>query len=114
MVCDGTRRVVIIKNIASNVVDEAILILKDKKSNKNKNMIISVANSSKKTNNYLLREAEDIINSYIKEKDPKGGLVHELNLKPFPPEKRIFTNTVINLALVLSIAVLLFVVVKLF
>lgn len=113
MVCDGTRRVVIIKNIASNVVDEAILILKDKKSNKNKNMIISVANSSKKTNNYLLREAEDIINSYIKEKDPKGGLVHELNLKPFPPEKRFFTNTVINLALVLSIAVLLFVVVKL-
>lgn len=113
MVCDGTRRVVIIRNISSNVVEEAILILKDKKSNKNKNMIISAANSSKKTNNYLLREAEDIINSFVKEKDLKSGLVHELNLKPFPPEKRFFTNAAINIALVVSIVFLLFVVAKL-
>lgn len=110
MVCDETRRVVVIRNISSNIVEEAILVLRDKKSdknkNKNKNVIITSANSSKKANNYLLKEAEDIINNFVKEKDLKGGFVHELNLKPFIPERKLFTNTVINIALIASIVLL--------
>ena len=113
MVCDDTKRVVIIRNISSNIVEEAILVLKDKKTSKNKNIMISSANSSRKANNYLLREAEDIINNYIKERNLKGGLVHELNLKPFNPNKK-FINTVINIALGASIALLLFIISKVF
>jgi len=114
MVCDGTKRVVIIKNISSNIVEEAILVLKDRKSDKdkNRNVIITSANSSKKVNNYMLREAEDIINNYIKERDLKGGFVSELNLRPLNPKRKFFTNVVINTALVASIALLLFLVTK--
>ncbi len=114
MVCDGTKRVVIIKNISSNIVEEAILVLKDRKSDKdkNKNVIITSANSSKKVNNYLLREAEDIINNYIRERDLKGGFVNELNLRPLNPKRKFFTNVVINTVLVASIALLLFLVTK--
>lgn len=115
MVCDDTKRVVIIRNISSNIVEEAILVLKDKNTinNKNKNIIISSANSSRKVNNYLLREAEDIINNFVKEKGLKGECIQELNLKPFNPKKRRI-NTFINLALVASIALLFFLVAKIF
>ncbi len=115
MVCDDTKRVVIIKNISSNIVEEAILVLRDKKSNtnKNKNMIITSSNSSRKANSYLLREAEDIINNFAKERDIKGGFVHELNLRPFNPNKKLI-NTFINLALVACIALLIFIVAKIF
>jgi hypothetical protein len=113
MVCDDTKRVVIIKNISSNIVEEAILVLRDKKTSKNKNIVISSANGSIKANNYLLREAEDIINNYIKERNIKGGFVHELNLRPFNPNKR-FINTVINIALGASIALLLYIASKAF
>jgi len=113
MVCDDTKRVVIIRNISSNIVEEAILVLKDKKPSKNKNAVILTANNSKKANNYLLKEAEDIINNYIKENNIKDGLIHELNLKPFNLNKR-FVNTFINLALVASIALLLFIIAKFF
>ncbi len=114
MVCDGTRRVVIIKNISSNIVEEAILVLRDRKSDngKNKNVIISSANCSKKVNNYLIREAEDIINNYVRERDVKGGLISELNLRPLNPKRRLFTNVIINTALVASIALLFFLVTK--
>lgn len=117
MVCDGTRRVVIIKNISSNIVEEAILVLKDRKSDrdKNKNVIITSANISKKTNNnYLIREAEDIINNYVKERDLKGGFIHELNLRPFNPKRKLFTNVIINTVLIASIALLFFLVTKIF
>lgn len=119
MVCDDTKRVVIIRNISSNIVEEAILVLKDKNTitnknkNKNKTIILSSANSSRKANNYLLREAEDIINNFVNEKGLKDGLVHELNLKPFNPKKKLI-NTFINLALVASIALLFFLVAKIF
>lgn len=114
MVCDGTRRVVIIKNISSNIVEEAILVLRDRKSDTgtSKNVILSSANSSKKVSNYLLREAEDIINNYIKEKDLKGSLISDLNLRPFNPKRKMYTNLIINTALVASIALLLFLVTK--
>jgi hypothetical protein len=61
----------------------------------------------------LLREAEDIINNFAKERNLKGGFIHELNLRPFNPDKTRM-NTFINLALVASIALLLFVVAKIF
>ncbi|HOQ01027.1 MAG TPA: hypothetical protein PK604_09475 [Acetivibrio clariflavus] len=113
MVCDDTKRVVIIRNISSNIVEEAILVLKDKKPSKNKNAVISTTNNSKKANNYLLREAEDIINNYIKENNIRDGLIHDLNLKPFNPNKKLI-NTLINFALVASIALLLFIISKFF
>lgn len=116
MVCDETKRIVIIKNISSNIVEEAILVLRDTKSNNNRNKstVISFANGSKKANNYLLKEAEDIINSFVKEKSLKGGLINELSLKPYRPQRKVLVNTVINLALVASIALLLFLVSKMF
>jgi hypothetical protein len=50
----------------------------------------------------------------VKEKSLKGGLINELNLKPYRPQRKVFVNTVINLALVASIALLLFLVSKMF
>jgi len=115
MVCYNSKRVVIIKNISSNIVEEAILVLKDKEINnsKNKKAVMLSEHSVRKANNYLIKEAEEIINNYMKESKLKDSVDLELNLKPFSPRKK-SVNTFINLALVASIALLVFLVAKIF
>lgn len=108
MVCDNTRRVVIIKNISSNIVEEAILVLKNK--NAGKNTVISAA-SFDKDNSYLLKEAEDIINGYVHTQKTKGSIANHLK-RPNMKKSRI--NTIINIILVACIILLLYLVSKVF
>ncbi|HHW48204.1 MAG TPA: hypothetical protein GXX14_06260 [Clostridiaceae bacterium] len=70
MVSGRTKRVVVIKDIQSNIIEEAILILKNdidiekiEKQAKHK----EVPSNAKMGNDYLLNEARLIINNYIKE-----------------------------------------------
>jgi len=67
MTSNSYKRVVVIKDIESNLIEEAIFILKsDKKSD-------GAAASQEKNkyidNKYLLREAEYIINSFLKQSE---------------------------------------------
>ena len=66
---NNMKNIVVLKNLPSNIVDEAIIILK---ANKNAKKLQYVDNNSnveygenRKTNDYVIREAESIISNYI-------------------------------------------------
>lgn len=81
-----TRNVIILKNLPSNLIDEAIIVVKDKKklkafnytdmlNCKENNGIIQgeiknetlrkIENTKKEQKNYIVKEAEVVVNSYI-------------------------------------------------
>ena len=64
------KNMVVLKNLPSNIVDEAIIVLKTNKKvkklqkiEKNKNQVDT--ENDKKDKEYILKEAEMIINNYI-------------------------------------------------
>lgn len=64
------KNMVVLKNLPSNIVDEAIIVLKSNKKAKNlqkieKNKKNSNNTSTKKDKEYILKEAEMLINNYI-------------------------------------------------
>ncbi|HHV95228.1 MAG TPA: hypothetical protein GXX37_01925 [Clostridiaceae bacterium] len=63
------RKIVVIKNIPSNYIEEAIFILRDNE-NKEENLIKNDSRMIEKTmkdSDYLIKEAQNIINNYIRE-----------------------------------------------
>jgi len=114
MVSGVTKRIVVIKDIPSNLIEEAILILKKEPGQssdiKDKEAIAGMKN---KNNDFLLKEAEYIINNYIREsklqetRSRKLGLIRLRMLKnKFP------ANVIINSALIGSILFLVFIVLR--
>lgn len=70
METSNLKNMVVLKNLPSNIVDEAIIVLKSNKKakklqkiEKNKKNINNV--SDKKDKEYILKEAEMLINNYI-------------------------------------------------
>ena len=63
------KNIVVLKNLPSNLVDEAIVILKSKKTAKRLEFIEKKSNitynRAKENNDYVIREAESVISSYI-------------------------------------------------
>ena len=64
------KNMVVIKNLPSNIVDEAIIVLKTRKKIKKlqkieQNRKTSVNESTKKDKDYILKEAEMLVNDYI-------------------------------------------------
>lgn len=64
------KNMVVLKNLPSNIVDEAIVVLKTNKKvkrlqkiEKNKNVVCN--GDEKKDKEYILKEAEMLVNSYI-------------------------------------------------
>lgn len=114
MVCDNTKRVVVIRNITSNFIEEAILVLKSKPDENGGRKVKKVfPKDRERMNEHILKEAEEIINNYIKRYGSQGDCGTELRLKPYRMKVRL-SNTVINLALLASIALLIFVVARFF
>lgn len=63
------RNIVVLNNLPSNLIDEAIIVLKSKKSVKNfelaeKNTTISYK-KIKDTEDYIVKEAENVVSNYI-------------------------------------------------
>ena len=80
---DKLRKIVVIKNIPSNYIEEAIFILRVDE-NSEGNLIKKSSFISEKTkmeSDYLIKEAQSIINNYIKECDQKEGKPKPLNIK---------------------------------
>ena len=70
METSNLKNMVVLKNLPSNIVDEAIIILKANKKIKNLQKIeqkknINNSNNEKKDKEYILKEAEMIVNNYI-------------------------------------------------
>lgn len=80
METSNLKNMVVLKNLPSNIVDEAIIVLKankkTKKLQKIENKKILENQENKKDKEYILKEAEMIVNNYIskienKENDKK-------------------------------------------
>ena len=65
---DNLKNIIVLKNLPSNLIDEAIVILKSNKNAKKlqlvENGIISKTEEYK-NNNYIVKEAENVIANYI-------------------------------------------------
>ena len=64
------KNMVVLKNLPSNIVDEAIIILKTSKKVKKlqkieKNKNVQIKEDTKKDKEYILKEAEMLVNNYI-------------------------------------------------
>ena len=74
------KNMIFLKNLPSNIIEEAIVILKDNKKVKKLqkidiNKAVKEENSKVKNNGYIIKEAEMILNqcfSKVEEKDPKN------------------------------------------
>lgn len=86
MEVSNMKNIIVLKNLPSNLVEEAIVILKTNKEAKKLEYIEknSKANidSGKKTKEYMVREAEAVISSYIsKIEDNKKQKTPNLNME---------------------------------
>jgi hypothetical protein len=114
---ENVRRIVVIKNVASNYIEEAIFILRSDSKVEN-NLLKKDRQLYGKLNNdkdYLIKEAQIIINNYIKECEKNGISYSNSNIYNKKLLKsRLSINTIINIALFSSLAILLFFLVKVF
>ncbi len=119
---ENVRRIVVIKNVASNYIEEAIFILRSDSKVEN-NLLKKDKQLYGKFNNdkdYLIKEAQLIINNYIKECEKNGISYSNSNIRNSTIynkkllKSRISINTIINIALFSSLAILLFFMVKMF
>lgn len=111
MVAGDTKKIIVIKNISSNLIEEAILILKSEPGTKECNQLEKpVQGKMNEKNDFILKEAESIINQYIRE----NGLIishnkHRLGKRKFPCIHINF-NVFINILLMAAIAFLILIV----
>jgi len=109
MVSGCTKRVVVIRNIPSNFIEEAILILKSEPDDKEKdpNAKDTPQAEKKLKEDHLLKEAELIINNYIKENKLHVEKDRQRGRRRGALKTRLTTNVFINLALIGSIVFLI-------
>lgn len=70
------KNMVVLKNLPSNIVEEAIVILKTNKKVKKlekieKNKVVKETENKRKENDYILREAEMLVSNYISDLEEK-------------------------------------------
>ena len=117
MVSGITRKVVVIKDIPSNIIEEAILILKTEPGEKGSAGVMrkDVQRDGKDgADDHLIKEAQMIINNYVKENNL--CVIHNRRLGG---RRKLFggklaAGLLINLALLGSIAFLIFLFTKAF
>lgn len=115
MITGDSKRIIIIKNISSDLIEEAILILKPERSlYKNPWRSTAVKNNAGEKNVVLLKEAESIINNYLKENKLNVIPERRLGKKPFLNRRITMVDLIINLLMFSSIALLIFLTFKLF
>lgn len=114
MVTGDTKRIVVIKNISSNLIEEAILILRCDCISQDGAGISAVPNNKGRIKNeFILKEAETLINNYIRENrlhvvpDRRGNNNNFI-------QKRSLINFFINLLMFGSIGLLIFMAGRLF
>ena len=89
MESSNMKNIVVLKNIPSNMVDEAIIILKQTQKVKQKELIERRINSeyeliNQKPKDYILKEAEMLVNDYvnkIEENYDKKRIEYNINCK---------------------------------
>ncbi len=77
------KNMVILKDIPSNIIEEAIIILKENKKAKRLEKIETKEGTKKqeRTNDYILKEAEMFVNSYVSKIEQKKKTKSAINKK---------------------------------
>lgn len=101
------KNIVVLKNLPSNLVEEAIVILKTNKEAKKLEYIEKTANkknnNTKKAKEYMIREAESVISSYIsKIEDNRNSKVSSINIEKRYRKLKIY-SIIISTMLLLTI-----------
>ncbi len=114
MVTGDTKRIVVIKDISSNLIEEAILILKcDPGSQGDNGQPVVLTGKGRIKNEFILKEAEALINNYIRE-----NRLHVLRdrhgKKPGFLRRKSLVNFIINFLMIGSIGLLIFMAGRLF
>ena len=74
MLNDNLKNIVVLNNLPSNLIDEAIIILKSKNTARRlepieKNISINHKKQKENDNDYIIKEAEMVISNYISKMD---------------------------------------------
>ncbi len=116
------KKVIVLRDIHSNLFEEAILVMKqDAQSSDNEKKQQSEGNSVY-NNKFILREAEAIINNYVKENKANLATVprerqkqsSKKQLKRKLNESRFMKILIINSALIGSVAAIAYILIEIF
>ena len=102
------KNIVVLKNLPSNLIEEAIVILKSKKNVKKFQYIDSIDKSKKKLNNedsknYIVKEAENVISNYINKLDKKDKNQKDSELNKKYKKIKIYSIAITILCLIMAI-----------
>ena len=80
---NNLKNTVVLKNLPSNIVEEAIIVFKAniKLKEENNNIEIEKNKEIKKEKDYILKEAEMLVNNYIKKIKKKKKIRNEIQKK---------------------------------
>lgn len=80
---NNLKNTVVLKNLPSNIVEEAIIVFKAniKLKEENNNIEIEKNKEIKKEKDYILKEAEMLVNNYIKKVEEKKKIKNEIQKK---------------------------------
>lgn len=113
METSNMKNIVVLKNLPSNLIEEAIVILKENKKVKKLELIDKKKNKNSdkeqvKDKQYILKEAEMLVSSYIDKAQPKRlkDKLNMLNTKKYTRLKRY--SMIVTILLVISIILNLF------
>lgn len=94
------ENMVVIKNLPSNIVDEAWVVLKPGVKKKEKDFIQKVKNNKNyinKEKGYIVKEAEMVVTEYLKDINSlKNNRKYERILKKYNNLKKVFAITIIS------------------
>lgn len=106
-----SKKVIILKDIHSNLFEEAILVLKeDREREPGQGGKLTSGGNIK--SDFILKEAETIINNYIRDNKIKFRPPNKKRL--FAKDSRLMKRLLINSALVGSLAAVIYLLIKLF
>ena len=115
MEASNLKNMVVLKNLPSNIVEEAIVILKENRKVKNlekidkidKNKKIECSNKINKGGDYILKEAELVVADYIINLENKKKNKEKMNAKSFQKLKRLKTYAFITSVIIFFETILL-------
>ncbi len=108
------KNMVVLKNLPSNIVEEAIVILKTNKKVKKlekieKNKVVEDTDNKTKENDYILKEAEMLVSNYISGLEEKKEAKKIKNQKMNQKYKRIRNYAYVASLIILIETMILFI-----
>jgi ribosomal protein S19E (S16A) len=110
----GLKNMVVLKNLPSNIVEEAIIVLKTNKKIKQvekieKEKITENKDTKTREDDYILKEAEMLVNTYISKLEEKKSMNNNYQKKANRKYKRIknYAYVISFVALIESLIILM-------